>query len=84
MAATELKPAYLIVGGDRPKISRALHRLRARVGEEAVEHLSAREASGADAVAACNALGLFGGSSRLVLGDDGERWEAPDAKAVAR
>jgi DNA polymerase III subunit delta len=81
--ATELKPAYLIVGGDRPKIHRALERLRGRVGEDAVELLSARETSGADAVAACNALGLFGGGRRLVVVDDAEQWKAPDVKAVA-
>ena len=28
--ANELKPVYLIAGGDRPKIDRALARLRAR------------------------------------------------------
>ncbi len=81
--ADELAPAYLITGGDRPKIARALQRLRARIGEEGVEVLSAREAGGADAVAACNALGLFGGSSRLVLVTEVERWKAADAKAVA-
>src|SRR5207247_1585739 len=30
--ATELKPVYLIVGGDRPKIQRAIRRLRDRIG----------------------------------------------------
>jgi DNA polymerase-3 subunit delta len=79
----ELKPAYLIVGADRPKIHRALQRLRARVGDDAVEVLSAREATAEDAVAACNALGLFGGGRRLVLVEDVEHWKAPDAKAVA-
>jgi DNA polymerase-3 subunit delta len=79
----ELKPAYLIVGADRPKIHRALQRLRARVGDDAVEVLSAREATAEDAVAACNALGLFGRGRRLVLVEDVEHWKAPDAKAVA-
>jgi DNA polymerase-3 subunit delta len=78
----ELKPAYLIVGSDRPKVARALERLRARVGDEAVESLSARETSGEEAVAALNALGLFGGL-RLVLVEEAERWKAADAKAVA-
>jgi DNA polymerase-3 subunit delta len=80
---TDLKPAYLVVGSDRPKVSRALQRLRARVGEGGIEVLSAREASGDDAVAACNALGLFGGEGRLVLVEEVERWKAPDAKIVA-
>ena len=81
--SSELKSAYLIVGGDRPKISRALQRLRARVGDESVELLSAREATGDEAVAACNALGLFGGAGRLVIVEEVERWKAADAKAIA-
>ena len=81
--ADELKPAYLLTGSDRPKIDRALRRLRERFGEDALERLSAREASGEDAVAACNAMGLFASGGRLVLVDEVERWKAPDAKAVA-
>src|SRR5690348_9727486 len=80
---SELKPVYLLTGSDRPKIARALRRLRARIGEDATEQLSAREASGADAVAACNALGLFAGGGRLVIVGDVERWKAADAKDVA-
>jgi DNA polymerase-3 subunit delta len=79
----ELKPVYLIVGGDRPKVGRALQRLRARVGEEAVQLLSALDANGEDVVAACNALGLFAGGARLVLVDSAERWKAADVKALA-
>jgi DNA polymerase III subunit delta len=82
MADADLKPAYLIVGGDHPKIVRALGRLRARVGEDAHETLSAREASGEDVVAACNSLGLFGMGARLVLVEEVERWKAADAKSV--
>ena len=81
--AAELKPVYLITGGDRPKIQRALRRLRARIGEDAVELLSADEASGADAVAACNSLGLLGGGRRLVIVEDVERWKAADVKTLA-
>ena len=58
--ATELKPVYLITGGDRPKIQRALRRLRDRIGEEGVELLSANDSDGEDAVAACNSMGLLG------------------------
>src|SRR5438067_12785990 len=65
--ATELKPAYLLFGSDRPKITRALRRLRDRIGDDATEQLTAREATGDDAVAACNALGLFVGEGRLVV-----------------
>jgi DNA polymerase-3 subunit delta len=80
--ATGLKPVYLITGGDRPKIQRALRRLRDRFGDDATEMLSAFEASGEDAVAACNALGLFGGGQRLVVVTDVDRWKAADAKAI--
>ncbi len=83
MAATELKPAYLLSGSDRPKIARALRRLRDRIGDDSTEHLSAREASGDDAIATCNALGLFVGGGRLVIVDEVERWKADDVKAIA-
>jgi DNA polymerase-3 subunit delta len=81
--ANDLKPVYLITGGDRPKIQRALRRLRERIGEEATELLSAHEASGEDAVAACNALGLLGGGGRLVIVEETDRWKAADVKAIA-
>ena len=81
--ADDLKPAYLLVGGDGPKIARALARLRTRVGDDAVESASARDTSGEEAVALCNAMGLFAAGSRLVLVDEVERWKAADAKAVA-
>ena len=81
--ATELKPVYLITGGDRPKIQRALRRLRDRVGDDATELLSAFEVGGDDAVAACNARGLFGDGQRLVIVTDVDRWKATDAKAIA-
>lgn len=80
--AQDLEPVYLIAGGDRPKIARALHRLRARVGEEGVEQLSATDTTGEEAVAACNSLGLFGAGRRLVVVDEVHRWKAADAKAV--
>jgi len=83
VVANELKPAYLLTGSDRPKIARALHRLRERIGPDATEHLNARESSGEEAVAACNALGLFVGEGRLVIVEEVERWKAADAKEVA-
>src|SRR5215218_6405612 len=81
--ATELKPVYLITGADRPKIQRALRRLRDRIGEDAVELLSANETGGEDAVAACNSMGLLGGGQRLVIVEDVDRWKAADVKAIA-
>src|SRR2546423_14019101 len=81
--ASELKPVYLITGGDRPKIRRALRGLRDRIGEDATELLSAHEASADDAVAACNSLGLLGGIGRLVVVEEVDRWKAADAKVIA-
>jgi DNA polymerase-3 subunit delta len=80
--ADELKPAYLIAGSDRPKVDRAVARLRSRFEPDAVEHLDAAEATGDDVVAACNAMGLFGGGLRLVLVDNVEAWKAPEVKVV--
>jgi DNA polymerase-3 subunit delta len=81
--ATDLKPVYLITGGDRPKIQRALRRLRDRIGEDATELLSAHDTSGEDAVAACNSLGLLGGGGRLVVVEEVDKWKAADTKSVA-
>jgi DNA polymerase-3 subunit delta len=81
--ADELKPAYLIAGGDRPKVDRAVDRLRGRFGDDAVERLAAAETTGDDAVAACNALGLFAGDGRLIVVEGTEAWKAADAKAIA-
>jgi DNA polymerase III subunit delta len=80
--ATELKPAYLLTGSDRPKIVRALRRLRDRIGDDATEHLDARDASAADVIASCNSMGLFGGE-RLVVVEEVERWKAADVKELA-
>jgi DNA polymerase-3 subunit delta len=81
--ADELKAAYLMAGGDRPKIDRALDRLRGRFGADAVERHDAAEASGDDVVSACNALALFGGEGRLIVVEGVEAWKAPDVKAIA-
>ena len=84
VVANELKPAYLLTGSDRPKIVRALRRLRERIGDDSTEHLNARDATVADVIAACNAMGLFGGDEgRLVIVEEAERWKAPDVKEVA-
>jgi DNA polymerase-3 subunit delta len=62
---------------------RALQRLRERIGEDSTELRSARETPGPDAVAVCNALGLFAGGGRLVIVEEVERWKADDVKEVA-
>jgi DNA polymerase III delta subunit len=78
----ELLSAYLITGTDRPKVTRALRRLRDRVGDEATEHLDAHEASGEDVAASCNALGLFTVERRLVVVEHVEHWKTADLKPV--
>jgi len=83
VAADDLKPVYLIAGSDRPKVDRAVDRLRGRFEPDATELHDAADTAGDDAVAACNALGLFGGGTRLVLVEGVEAWKAADAKAVA-
>jgi len=81
--AVELEPVYLIVGSDRPKIKRAVRRLRDRVGDDATELLSGLASSGDDVVAACNSPVLFGTGQRLVIVTDIDRWKAADVKSVA-
>jgi DNA polymerase III subunit delta len=81
MAGDELQPVYLLTGSDRPKIVRALRRLRSRFPEESVETLTAPPTTGDEAVAACNALGLFA-SGRLVVVEGVESWRAADVAAV--
>lgn len=81
--ADELQPAYLIGGSDRPKVDRAVARLRGRFEPDAVELHDATTATGDDAVAACNAMGLFGAGIRLVVYEGVEAWKAPDVKAIA-
>jgi DNA polymerase-3 subunit delta len=85
MSSEPLLPVYLLMGSDRPKHLRALRRLRSRFDPEAVEQLSAASASGADAVAACNALGLFGGvgGGMLVVVHGVEVWRKEDVEALS-
>jgi hypothetical protein len=85
VAESELCPIYLLTGGDRPKIRRALERLRSHFGPESIEILSAEDTGGEEAVAAMNSLGLFAGAGgRLVVIEEVERWKKPDEDAVAR
>lgn len=80
--ADELRAAYLIAGGDRPKVDRALSRLRGRFDHDAVELHDAATRTAGDVVAACNAMGLFGGGSRLVVVENAELWKAPEVKEI--
>ncbi len=94
MAASELKPAYIVSGDDRPKVEVALERLRGRFDPGTIERFVAAGggASGEDVVASCNAGSLLG-DARLVLVTevDGRRgdwnrltggWKAADLEAV--
>jgi DNA polymerase III subunit delta len=84
VSAEPLLPVYLLAGTDRPKHRRALSRLRDRFGAESVEILGAEAATGEDAVAACNALGLFArDGGRLVVVHGVERWRKADVDAIA-
>lgn len=60
-----------------------MRRLRDRFAPEAVERLQASETSGEEAVAACNAGGLFASGGRAVIVAGVERWKAADGKAVS-
>jgi DNA polymerase-3 subunit delta len=82
MADEGLQPIYLLTGSDRPKIVRALRRLRSRFPDESVETLTAPPTTGAEAVAACNALGLFSDGGRLVVVEGVETWKAADVEAL--
>jgi DNA polymerase III subunit delta len=83
VSSEPLLPVYLLAGSDRPKHGRALARLRARFGPESVEMLTADSTTGDDAVAACNALGLFAGEGgRLVVVHGVESWRKADVDAI--
>jgi len=79
--ADDLLPAYLLTGSDRPKIGRALRRLRTRFGDEAVELMSVDTVSGEDVAGSLNSLGLFG-AGRLVVVQGVERWKKADVEAL--
>jgi DNA polymerase-3 subunit delta len=85
VASEPLLPVYLITGSDRPKVGLALRRLKSRFGPESVDVLSVETTTGEEAVAALNALGLFGGEGggRLVIVEGVEAWKKADAEAVA-
>ena len=88
----ELDPVYLIGGSDRPKVDRAIERLRRHFEGGSVDRYDAATNDAATEVAACNAGTLFG-DQRLVLvdqvdgrgGDDGRlrtTWKAADVEQV--
>jgi DNA polymerase-3 subunit delta len=82
VSVSELKPVYLIIGTDVPKIAVALRRLRARFEPGSIEQVQAESTGGAEVVDAANALGLFGGGERLVVVHEIEAWKKDDVEAV--
>jgi len=96
VAGSELKPAYVVSGDDRPKVEVALERLRGRFDSSAIERFVAAGggASGADVVAACNTGSLLGDARLVIVTEvDGRRgdwnrltggWKAGDIDAVAQ
>ena len=83
MSPESLLPVYLLTGSDRPKRGVALKRLRDRFGADSVELLTADSSTGADVVAAANALGLFGDSGgRAVVVESVEDWRKADVDAL--
>lgn len=82
-----LKPAYLILGDDHPKVESALRRLRQRIVEESgtelnIDEFVADRHSAQDVVGAANTLAFLSGI-RLVLVHGVEQWRKPDKDAMA-
>lgn len=82
-----LKPVYLILGDDGPKVERALQRLRRRIVEESgtelnIDEFRAGQHGAAQVVAAANTLAFLGGV-RLVLVQGVEAWKKADKEAIA-
>jgi DNA polymerase III subunit delta len=85
-ARKPLKPAYLILGDDRPKIDEALTRLKARIARESGSELNVSEFeapadSGIQVVNAANTMAFLGGT-RLVLVHNADAWPKADKEAI--
>jgi DNA polymerase-3 subunit delta len=86
-ARRALRPAYLIVGDDLPKIEEALKRLKVRIVEESGPELNISEFEapadpGPLVVNAANTMAFLGGT-RLVLVRQVDTWQKADKEAVA-
>ncbi len=86
-ARQALKPAYLILGDDLPKIENALKRLRARIVEQSgsdlnIEEFEAGVDSAVQVVNSANTLAFLGGT-RLVLVHEAQAWLKADKEIVA-
>jgi DNA polymerase III subunit delta len=86
-ARRPLRPAYLIVGDDLPKIEEALKRLKLRIVEESgsdlnISEFEAASDSGQEVVNAANTMAFLGGT-RLVLVHHADAWQKADKETVA-
>jgi hypothetical protein len=70
--ADDLKPAYLLAGSDRPKVDRALQRLRSRFAPDAVELHTAAEA--VEDIVRRRTPWPLRGRRRLIVVDGVEAW----------
>lgn len=82
-----LKPAYLIVGDDLPKIEDALRRLKHRIVEQSgsdlnIQDFEAKDTPAAQVINAANTLAFLGGT-RLVLVHGVEAWLKADKELIA-
>jgi DNA polymerase-3 subunit delta len=86
-APDHLDACYLICGSDRPKVRRAVGRLRARVIAEAGSDLNIvvfdAEAQSADAVVEAASTPGFTLGTRLLLVLGADKWKVKDRKALA-
>ncbi|MHB9148514.1 MAG: DNA polymerase III subunit delta [Thermoleophilia bacterium] len=81
-----LKPAYLILGDDRPMVETALRRLRGRIVAESgtelnVDEFSAGQHAAREVIGAANTLAFLAGI-RLVLVHGVEQWRKPDKESI--
>ena len=86
-ARPPLKPAYLVLGDDLPKVEQALKRLKMRIIEQAgsdanIGEFDASVDSAAVVVGAANTLAFLGGT-RLVLVREVQAWLKADKEVVA-
>jgi DNA polymerase-3 subunit delta len=82
-----LKPAYLVLGDDLPKIELALKRLRARIAEQSgsdlnIDEFDATVDPAITVVNAANTLAFLGGT-RLVLVTEAQAWLKADKEVIA-
>ncbi len=82
-----LKPAYLIMGNDLPKVEYALKRLKTRIVEESgsdlnIDEFDAEEHDALEVINAANTMAFLGGT-RLVLVRNVQAWLKADRSVAA-